>query len=131
MHARLSREIANAAETSGGVEDKARAIVGAYVRIADEDWTLFSYHLLTCLRFPSYGQSAPSAQDAPASIIETIIADAMHKGELPAGEPAAKAAAALGVVLQTALHKMHGRVESPLARHEDSLARAFIAVLKS
>lgn len=132
IHARLAAEVAKAAASANAIEDKARAIVAAYVRVADEDWTLFSYHLLTTHRFLPYAdKSAKEPQYNLVGNVEEVIAAAMKKNQLPQGDAAAKTAAALGVVLQTALHKIYGRVKGDLRAHEDSLARAVIAVLKS
>lgn len=132
IHQRLADEVEHAAQTAGAVEDKARAIVSAYARVADEDWTLFSYHLLTTHRFLPYTENVNDrVQKSPVTVIETVIERAMAEGELPKGDAALKAAAALGVVLQTAFHKIYGRVNGSLCDHEDTLARAVIAVLKS
>ena len=125
-------KVAAAAKDRRGIEAKARAIVGAYVKIADEDWTLFSYHLLTTHRFLPYADKSVKAREHNiVAIVEEMIAGAMAAKEIPEGDASLKAAAALGVVMQAALHKIYGRVTGDLARHEDALARAVIAVLKS
>ena len=132
IHARLAEEVARAAMSAENIEDKARAIVAAYARTADEDWMLFSYHLLTAHRFLPYADKLSAAPTAtPVAIVERVIAKAMQQGELPEGDAAMKAAAALGIVLQTAFHKIYGRVEGDLRSHEAPLARAVIAVLHS
>ena len=132
IHARLADQVAQAAASADTIEDKARAIVAAYVSTADEDWTLFSYHLLTTHRFLPYAEKSANATGANlVKTVENVVIAAMHKGELPEGDAAAKTAAALGVVLQTALHKIYGRVTGDLRSHEAPLARAVIAVLKS
>ncbi|PQA87315.1 TetR/AcrR family transcriptional regulator [Hyphococcus luteus] len=132
IHKRLAEEVEAAAAEAAKIEDKARAIVAAYVRIADEDWTLFSYHLLTTHRFLPYADKSESPKSGnPVAIVEGVIMDAVKHGELPQGDAALKTAAALGVVLQTALHKIYGRVKGALGAHEEALARAVIAVLKS
>lgn len=132
IHKRLADEIRAAASEGGDIETRARAIVGAYAGIADDDWTLFSYHLLTTHRFlPFTDASARRNEDNPVMLVETIIRTAMDRGDLPRGDAALKAAAALGVVLQTALHKIYGRVEGDLKSHEAALAGAVIAVLKA
>ena len=132
IHARLAREVAAAAKDRRSIEAKARAIVSAYVKIADEDWTLFSYHLLTTHRFLPYADKSVKAREHNiVAIVEEMIAGAMAAKEIPEGDASLAAAAALGVVMQAALHKIYGRVTGDLARHEDALARAVIAVLKS
>lgn len=132
IHKRLAGEIRAIARQGGGIDELARAIVGVYARIADEDWTLFSYHLLTTHRFlPFTDASARQNEDNPVILAEQIIEAAMAHGALPKSDPALKAAAALGVVLQTALHKIYGRVQGDLRAHEAALSDAVIAVLKA
>ena len=133
IHDRLAAEVQNAARQSTTLEEQARAIVAAYCRIADEDWALFSYHLLTTHRFlPRTDKSTnKSEKDNPVSIIEGVITAAMERREIPAGDSALKAASALGVVLQAALHKAYGRVQGTLSNHQDTLSRGVIAVLHS
>jgi AcrR family transcriptional regulator len=130
IHARLAREVANAAAGAKGIEAKARAITAAYVSLADEDWTLFSYHLLTTHRFLPYADKSARGPN-PVATVEDVIAEAIAAKEIPPGDAKLKAASALGVVLQAALHKIYGRVGGDLKSHEDALARAVIAVLKS
>lgn len=133
IHRRLGAEVRAAAESAVGIDAIARAIVAAYTRIADEDWALFSYHLLTTHRFLPYADKADkNTTDAnPVTVVENVVGAAMQKGELPAGDVNLKSAAALGVVLQSALHKNYGRVEGDLSKHNDALSRAVIAVLRS
>lgn len=130
IHKRLADEIRAAAAKGGGIEAQTRAIVAAYARVADDDWTLFSYHLLATHRFlPFTDASARQTEENPVVLVEHLIKAAIDKGDLPKSDPALKAAAALGVVLQTALHKTYGRVRGELRSHEAALANAVIAVL--
>lgn len=132
IHKRLAGEIRIAAGRGGDLEEQARAIVGAYCRIADEDWPLFCYHLLTTHRFlPHADEALRTDPDNPVEAVETILAMAMDAGALRRGDPVIKASMALGVVLQTALHKAYGRISTPLSAHAERLGDAVIAVLKS
>ncbi|GJL91758.1 TetR/AcrR family transcriptional regulator [Hyphococcus sp.] len=133
IHTRLACEVEEAAQSANGIDEKARAIVAAYVRIADHDWTLFTYHLLTTHRFLPYANKSAeqSRTDNPVAIVEGVISESMKSGALPSGDSNLKAAAALGVVLQAALHKIYGRISGDLSAHESSLAQAVIAVLRS
>lgn len=132
IHKRLASEIRMAASRGGDVETQARAIVTTYCRIADEDWPLFCYHLLTTHRFlPHADEEQRADPDNPVEAVETIIAMAMEQGAMRHGNPAVKASMALGVVLQTALHKAYGRISAPLSAFTTPLSEAVIAVLKS
>ncbi|WDI32086.1 TetR/AcrR family transcriptional regulator [Hyphococcus flavus] len=132
IHTHLADEIHASADQADGIDEKAQAIVATYAHIADDDWTLFAYHLLTTHRFlPFKEEKQRTHKYNPVSLVEEIIADAMKKGELTAGDAAFKAANALGVVLQTALHKIYGRIEDDLTNRKAELSAAVIAVLKA
>ena len=132
IHKRLAADVARAAEAANGLDGQARAIVEAYCRVADADWALFRYHLMATHRFlPGAGEARRADPDNPVQAVETIIARAMQTGAMRSGDPVAKAAMALGVVLQTALHKAYGRISAPLRAHADALGDAVIAVLNA
>jgi len=132
IHRRLAEEINEAASASGGIADKTRAIVAAYCQAADDDWALFSYHVLAAHRFlPAIKGKSKKENDSPVAAVEAIIATAMSKGELPKGDAAVKAAMSLGAVLQTALHTYYGRISGDLSTHKPQLEKAVLAILKS
>ncbi len=132
IHKRLAAEIRSAAEAHNTLEAQARAVVATYCRIADEDWSLFAYHLLTTHRFlPLPGSARPDDPDNPVSAVEDVISAAMARGELTQGDNVIPAAMALGVMLQTALHKVYGRISGALSPRREVLSEAVIAVLKS
>ncbi len=132
IHTRLASEIRAAATRSNTLEAQARAVVSAYCRIADEDWALFSYHLLATHRFlPLPDDASGDDKDNPVTAVEEIIFAAMQRGELASGDNILPAAMALGVMLQTALHKVYGRITGDLTPRRETLSKAVIAVLKS
>ncbi len=68
IHGSLAQLALEAEAGNERIEDKARALITAYCRMADQDWPLFSYHLLaqhSLLRHvpldaPQSGQDSPS-----------------------------------------------------------------------
>ena len=127
IHERLAALIRLASERGDDIESRAEAIVNAFCITADEDWTLFSYHLLHTAHFlPS-----PPGKDDPVSATESIVQAAMDRGELPPGDAQLIAAMALGVVLQPALHKAHGRLSGNLSQHAKTLKDAVKRVLRA
>ncbi len=127
IHERLARLVRGAARAGGSLGEQADAVVDAYCRTADEDWTLFAYHLLSTAHF----LPTPPGADNPVAAAEEIVASAMARGEIAAGDTPLLAAMALGAVLQPALHKAYGRLEGPLSTHAPALKRAVRAVLFS
>lgn len=126
IHERLARLVREAGAHGSSIEDKAAAIVDAYCQTADEDWTLFSYHLLSTARF----LPTPPGDDNPVLAAEEVVAAAMSAGEIPNGDPPLVAAMALGVVLQPALHKAYGRLDGPLSAQSAALKQGVVAVLR-
>lgn len=127
-HNRLAQLIAEALASTGSLDVKVHAAVTAYCKLADEDFLLFSFHLVSMNRYLPYDKRR---EDDPVSITERIISGLMEAGAVPKGDPALKAAMALGVVMQAGQNKIYNRLPGPLSQHAPALARAVLAVLKS
>ena len=126
----LAQTIRETAARPGAIDDRASAIVDAYCQAADDDWPLFSYHLLNAHRFlPGAAGRAQKAVDNPVVETETLVQQAMDAGALPKGDARLKAAMALGVVLQTALHKYYGRISGDLSKCAPAMKKSVLAVL--
>jgi len=126
-HRRLSDLITVNADMSLGIQAKAAAIVQAYCTVADEDWLLFSFHLLHLHHFLPYYQE--DGRD-PVSMVEATIKQAMMGLELPPGDPRVLAAMAIGVITQTAQNKAYGRLgDDALSIHAPLMTAAVRAVL--
>ena len=127
-HNRLGQMMAEALSGEGTLEEKVHAAVKAYCELADEDFLLFSFHLVSLNRYLPYDKRR---EDDPVTITERIIDGLMKEGLIPKGDPALKAAMALGVVMQAGQNKIYNRLPGPLSQHADALAKAVVAVLKS
>jgi len=127
-HNRLGQMMQEALSGDGTLEEKVHAAVKAYCELADEDFLLFSFHLVSLNRYLPYDKRR---EDDPVSITERIIDGLMQQGIIPTGDPALKAAMALGVVMQAGQNKIYNRLPGVLSQHADAMARAVVAVLKS
>ncbi|MEZ5947432.1 MAG: TetR/AcrR family transcriptional regulator [Hyphomonas sp.] len=127
-HNRLGKMMQEALSGEGTLAQKVHAAVAAYCELADEDFLLFSFHLVSLNRYLPYDKKR---EDDPVTITERIISGLMKEGVIPDGDPALKAAMALGVVMQAGQNKIYNRLPGPLSQHADALARAVVAVLKS
>lgn len=127
-HNRLGQMMQEALSGDGPLEEKVHAAVKAYCELADEDFLLFSFHLVSLNRYLPYDKRR---EDDPVSITERIIDGLMQQGIIPSGDPALKAAMALGVVMQAGQNKIYNRLPGLLTQHADAMARAVVAVLKS
>jgi AcrR family transcriptional regulator len=127
-HNRLGTLMAEAIGAEGSLEEKVHRAVRAYCALADEDFLLFSFHLVSLHRFLPHDKRR---DDDPVSIAETLIRGLMKQKMIPEGDPALKAAMALGIMTQTGQNKIYNRLPGPLAQHADAMARALLAVLKT
>jgi AcrR family transcriptional regulator len=127
-HNRLGAMMAQALSADGSLEEKVHAAVEAYCALADEDFLLFSFHLVSLNRFLPYDKRR---EDDPVSITEKIITGLMADGHIPKGDPALKAAMALGVVMQAGQNKIYNRLPGPFSQHVDAMSRAVLCVLNS
>jgi len=126
IHLRLTDMIDIAAKREDGLVDQIRFIVRHYCEIADDDWTLFRYHILHLHQFPALSEKpSKSPHDAAAQLLKT----AMKQGELPKMNADILAAMALGVVLQPAQAKVMGAIAGPLAARAALFEKGVLAVL--
>lgn len=107
---------------------KIDAIVRCYCEWADRDWTLFAYHLLAQHLFLA---KVPADMPNPVLVLRDVVSHAMRAGEIPRRNVDVAAAAAVGVVLQAASHKVYGRISGPLSAHSTFFADAAWAVLST
>jgi AcrR family transcriptional regulator len=125
-HRRLSGLVEAAAAGERDIRAKADAIVRAYCQAADENWPLFTFHMLSMHRFLRFYQE--DGRD-PVSVVETLLKRAMMDAELPPADPRVLAAMAIGVIVQTAQNKAYGRFDAPMSAHAPLMSAAVQAVL--
>ncbi|TAJ82930.1 TetR/AcrR family transcriptional regulator [Reyranella sp.] len=125
-HRALAEALAGAAQRAQGLRAQIDAIVRCYCEWADDDWTLFAYHLLTQHMFLAM---VPEGTPNPVDVVREVIVQAMATGEIPSRDADLAAAAAIGTVMQPATYKLYGRFEGPLSTHANFFAEAAWAVL--
>lgn len=125
-HNRLGSMLIEAANQGDTLEAKVRGMVEAYCELADEDFLLFSYHLLNMHRFLPYDTRR---EDDPLTLTEKVIEDMMAKGMIPKGDPALLSGMALGVVMQSGQNKAYNRLPGEFSSHIDAFTKAIVAIL--
>jgi AcrR family transcriptional regulator len=125
-HRALAEALAGVAQQAQGLRAQIDAIVRCYCEWADDDWTLFAYHLLTQHMFLAM---VPEGTPNPVDVLRQVIVQAMTAGEIPSRDADLAAAAAIGTVMQPATYKLYGRFEGPLSAHANFFAEAAWAVL--
>ncbi|MEM0986443.1 MAG: helix-turn-helix domain-containing protein [Pseudomonadota bacterium] len=126
-HNRLGKMMLDAWQEGGTLEARIRRLVTAYCTLADEDWLLFSFHLLSINKYVPHDVRR---DDDPVTIVETMLKGAMDEGMIPHGEPEILGAMALGVMMQAGNNKAYNRLPGPFSRHIDSFTRAIVAILE-
>jgi len=113
-------------------EDKLAGKLGVMVHhfctFFDQDQVLFSYLLLAQHDFM---KRVPPEMPNPVDLVHQVIWRAMAAGELQPGDAAAAAAMVLGIVLQSAVFKIYGRITANLTSLADTLTGACLRVLQA
>ena len=126
-HNRLSQMMMEAFMQPGTIEERIRAIVTAYCSLADEDWLMFSFHLVSLNKFLPHDTRR---EDDPVTIVEKLLTMMMENGDIPKGDPAILAAMSIGVVIQSGLNKIYDRLPGPFSQHTDAFTRAILAIIQ-
>ena len=130
IHVRLTEMIMAAASREDGLADQISFIVRHYCEIADDDWTLFRYHILHLHHFPSFSDGPEGGwPSSPHMAAVRLLKRAMTEGVIAQADADVLASMALGVVLQPAQAKVLGAIDGPLSVHIDSFTVGVLAVL--
>ena len=104
------------------------AMTAHFCALYDRDAALFRFMLIAQHNLlPRVGPEQRTLVDAVAEMVE----DAARAGEIAPVDKLAAAAAILGVILQTAVFHIYGRLEGALSPRAPSLARAAIAAVEA
>lgn len=104
------------------------AMVGHFCRLYDSDPALFRFMLIA--QHDLLPRIGPE-QRTPVEAVTDAVADGIRAGEVEKVDPAAAAAIIMGIVLQTAVFHIYGRLRGPLSGWAPDLARAAIAAVQA
>ena len=128
-HTALADALEHAINIQGaeaGLRRQVAAAVRCYCQFADADWPGFAYyHLYMHLFLPQLADEAAN----PVDVLIGVAAEAIRRGELPAGDPEFKAAMAMGVILQPAVLKIYGRLDFRFVDRAEAFTDAMLRVL--
>jgi AcrR family transcriptional regulator len=125
---RTGAELATIVAAARGFANRIGAMVAHFCTLYDRDPALFRFMLL------SQHDLLPRIDDsggAPVAAIETAIAEAIAAAEIAAVDVSVAAAAVMGIILQTALFHLYGRLDGPLMPRAPALAHAAIAAVEA
>lgn len=133
IHNRLTVLVRDISGSGSSFEEKIKAIVTRYCALADDDWDLFSYHLMHLHHFPELfapGESKREIDSATRACGE-ILDHAMDTGDIPRGNTELLASMVLGIVIQAAQAKVYQRLNGPLNMYAHEFERSILAVLRA
>lgn len=123
---RTGAELAAIGATHHGFTARIGAMVEHFCALYDADPALFRFMLI------AQHDLLPDIDDAgaaPVAAIEAAIADAVSKREIDTVDIALAAAAVMGIVLQSALFHLYGRIAGPLSPRAPALGRAAVSAV--
>ena len=118
-------------EIRGGQRDfrtRINAMAAHFCALYDRDPALFRFMLIA--QHNLLPRLAPH-QRTPVDAVADTVREAVRTGEIAPVDAFAATAAILGVILQTAVFHIYGRLEGALAPSAPSLARAAIAAVEA
>jgi len=104
------------------------AMAAHFCALYDRDPALFRFMLIAQHNFLP---RVRPAQRTPVDAVADLVGDAVRSGEVAPVDPLLAAAAILGVILQTAVFHIYGRLAGPLSPRAPSLAHAAIAAVEA
>lgn len=123
---RTGAELTAIRDANRGVAARIAAMIEHFCALYDRDAPLFRFMLIAQHDLlPRVAHPGPT----PVEVIEAALADAIAIGEIGDLDPAEGAAAIMGIVLQTALFHIYGRLAGPLLPRAPALARAALAAV--
>jgi AcrR family transcriptional regulator len=132
IHDRLTVLVQDINAEEVGFREKITHLVNNYCAAADDDWDLFTYHLLHLHHFPHLfsGESSSHVRRlGPISVCAHMLKQAIDAGEMEPGNTQLLASMSLGIVLQAASAKAHLRLRGPLSIYAPEFDKAVWAVL--
>jgi AcrR family transcriptional regulator len=126
-YCRTGAELAEIGAARQPFEVRITAMVAHFCALYDRDPALFRFMLL------AQHELLPAIDDggvAPVAAIEAAVADAIAAREIAPVDTAEGSAVIMGIVLQTALFHLYGRLDGPLVPRAFALARAAIAAVQ-
>ncbi len=126
INERLTEMIETAGMAHDNLKETVHFIVQHYCRIADDDWTLFKYHILHLHHFRRISENPVQS---PIGAAAELLGRAMDQGTIRHMDPYILSAMALGIVLQSAQAKVLGFVDGPLSARTDLFTQKVLAVL--
>jgi len=94
-------------------------------RLHDEDALRFRFLLLT--QQGGLARLEPSPTN-PIDVVEAAVRDAIVAGDIPPGDPALISAMIVGIVIQAATFRLHGRLVCGMVEIADTLVAACLRV---
>lgn len=109
-----------------GFSARLAAMVAHFCALFDGDPALFRFMLIS--QHGLLPRLAPAQRTVIDALADTV-ADGIRAGETPPAEPLSAAAVIIGIVLQTAVFHIYGRIAGPLGSRAARLTQAAIAAV--
>jgi len=133
IHEQLTDLVRDVGAKDVSFREKVTHLVNNYCAAADDDWDLFTYHLLHLYHFAHLfsGESSSHVRRVgPISVCANMLKQAVDDGEIAPGNTQLLASMVLGIVLQAASAKAHLRLRGPLSIYAPEFDKAVWAVLR-
>ncbi len=133
IHGRLTAMVREIESADISFKAKIKKLVTSYCALADDDWQLFSYHILHLHHFPELFAATDKRRkplDSPVTACTDMLEAAMNEGDIKPGNKELLASMALGIIIQAASAKTYGRLQGSLSVYAAEFERAVLAIVR-
>ena len=119
-HQYLAMQLQQSVEHNLTLLEKIDALVSRFLKIADEDWMMFSYYLTSQ---HSYMDKVTSDMLTPYQVLINVVKEGIRTGEIQDGDINVITAMVMGAVHQIALNKIYSRIKGELYEHRELVCK--------
>lgn len=124
----IGERLEEAQQEASTPEEKIRAMVSTFFTLHDEDASSFEFVMLT--RHSLLEELRGHEASEPVATIDRVVQEGIQEKSWPKQDVAVSTEMLLGMVMEVAVGKRHGRVKSKLVRLTDDVTNACLVVLR-
>ncbi len=113
-HLYMAGELIECIKDKKTIEEKISSLVKCFLKLADDNWMMFSYYLTSQ---HTHMNKISSEELTPYKVVSNVIKNAENDDEIKCENTTLMTAMVMGSVHQIATNKVYGRMDGALIKH--------------
>ena len=127
-HQTLAIQLQQSAPSEMSLKQKINSLVSCFLKMADEDWLMFSYYLTSQ---HTHMKKVTEAMLTPYQVLTDVVEQGVKTGEIKTHDTKILTAMMMGAVHQVAINKMYSRVNGDLYSFRKQIADTIVIMLNA